>query len=376
MKILFLNRAPLQRLPPTMNYARAASSLGHEVSYVCAQSSQVSKDNLEQAGVHVIDDLLPTLAPTFLSRNRFLRASLAFLSWVRFRFAVKNFYRHGSDFDLIWLCSADTAIPLIGINNPSPIILTIFELYDEHFLYRRFLRWPAKQSNLVVVPEDTRSDIFQLWLQLKEKPHVIPNKPYPEEFKPQKIDAKQAFRIRHNIPPDRLIILYQGHINSERDLSHLAAACNQMADRVQLVLLGAETGREVAKLREQCPDLVYLGFIDAPDHLEITAVADIGIVQYTKTSLNHLFCAPNKIWEYSKFGIPILGADLPSLRYTVTANRAGKLCNFSDSQSISRALNDMLLDLDGLSKGSSDLYCSVDIANLVQSAIETAVDEQ
>lgn len=376
MKILFLNRAPLQRLPPTMNYARAASSLGHEVSYVCAESTQVSKDNLEQAGVHVIDYLLPTLAPTFLSRNRFFRASFAFLSWVRFRFAVKKFYAHSSDFDLIWLCSADTAIPLIGIKTPSPVILTIFELYDEHFLYRTLLRWPAKQANLVVVPEATRSDIFQLWWQLKDRPYVIPNKPYPEEFNPQRIDAKQEFKIRHNVPKDRLIILYQGHINSDRDLSHLAAVCNQMSGRVQLVLLGSETGGEVAKLRVQCPSLVYLGFIDAPAHLEITAVADLGIVQYTKTSLNHLFCAPNKIWEYSRFGIPILGADLPSLRCTITAYRAGKLCNFSDSRSISRALNDILLDLGDLSKGSSDLYCSVNIENLVQSTIEAAVDEQ
>ena len=371
MKILFLVRSNMEKDVPIMNYARAAAHLGHAVTYLCAQSSDEAKNSLESYGIHVNDRLLPLVHPLNGRRSSFRKVAL----WFGFRRKASEYLKK-NDFDLIWIGSADTGIPLFGITGRYRHILTIRELYDTHPFYRTMLRWLAPRASLVVVPEDTRSDIFQLWWQLKDKPYVIPNKPYPEEFKPQKIDAKQAFRIRHNIPPDRLIILYQGHINSERDLSHLAAACNQMADRVQLVLLGAERDGEVAKLRVQCPDLVYLGFIGAPDHLEITAVADIGIVQYTKTSLNHLFCAPNKIWEYSKFGIPILGADLPSLRYTVTANRAGKLCNFSDSQSISRALNDMLLDLDGLSKGSSDLYCSVDIANLVQSAIETAVDEQ
>ncbi|KAA6307134.1 hypothetical protein EZS27_041199, partial [termite gut metagenome] len=37
----------------------------------------------------------------------------------------------------------------------------------------------------------------------------------------------------------------------------------------------------------------------------------IGIVSYAFDDLNHVFCAPNKTWEYTGFGIPMLGNNAP-----------------------------------------------------------------
>ena len=81
-------------------------------------------------------------------------------------------------------------------------------------------------------------------------------------------------------------------------------------------------GRESDYLKElliKYPDVKYLGFTVPPKHLSIVKLADIGILTYVADSgsINPVFCAPNKIWEYAKYGIPMLCNDIPGLKYTV-----------------------------------------------------------
>ena len=51
-------------------------------------------------------------------------------------------------------------------------------------------------------------------------------------------------------------------------------------------------------------------------------MASIGVLSYFPRSgsigrtLNPLYCAPNKIFEYSKYGIPMISNDVPALRYS------------------------------------------------------------
>lgn len=40
---------------------------------------------------------------------------------------------------------------------------------------------------------------------------------------------------------------------------------------------------------------------------------DIGIVLYKDTAMNYRFCAPNKLYEYWSYGIPVIGDQLPGL---------------------------------------------------------------
>ena len=58
--------------------------------------------------------------------------------------------------------------------------------------------------------------------------------------------------------------------------------------------------------------------------MEITSYARIGINFYRPNCLNKAFCAPNKIYEFSGFGIPIIGNDIPGLKNTIGLNNAGK----------------------------------------------------
>ena len=56
-----------------------------------------------------------------------------------------------------------------------------------------------------------------------------------------------------------------------------------------------------------------------------TAGADLGVIPYENTCLNHWFCSPNKLWEYPVAGVPILASPFPELRREIEGAGIGRL---------------------------------------------------
>ena len=86
--------------------------------------------------------------------------------------------------------------------------------------------------------------------------------------------------------------------------------------------------------------MLFFESIPAPKHLEVTSHAHIGIVFYDGMTLNKAFCAPNKIYEYSYFGLPCLSNRIPGLVNTVEAFRFGRCIDMKKEEIIS-AINDI-----------------------------------
>ncbi|MDO5311668.1 MAG: hypothetical protein Q4E94_07140, partial [Clostridia bacterium] len=70
---------------------------------------------------------------------------------------------------------------------------------------------------------------------------------------------------------------------------------------------------------------IYLGEAKPPQHLEIASHADVAYISYVANdhSINAVFCAPNKVYEFAGFGIPMLCNDNPGLKFTVEYNGMG-----------------------------------------------------
>ena len=90
-----------------------------------------------------------------------------------------------------------------------------------------------------------------------------------------------------------------------------------------------------------------LPYITAPYHLEVTSHAFIGILIYapvygTFTSpLNSIYCAPNKLYEFSHFGIPMIGNNIPGLKYTIESYKMGCCLPFFNAESLKNAITDL-----------------------------------
>lgn len=128
------------------------------------------------------------------------------------------------------------------------------------------------------------------------------------------------------IPEERRILLYQGGFAPHRGLEALVLAAPLLDERWVLVMMGS--GRHETKLRRlverSATDRVR--FIEAVPQAELghwTAGGALGAIPYEMVSLNHLYCSPNKLWEYPRSGVPLLCSDAPEMAARVARHRIG-----------------------------------------------------
>ena len=105
----------------------------------------------------------------------------------------------------------------------------------------------------------------------------------------------------------------------------------------------------------------HIDYVPAPFHLSITQMAHIGIVAYSFERLNDIFCAPNKIFEYSMCGFPMLCNDVGGLLSTVGDAGAGECVDFAQQSAILRGLQEISSDHEAYSERSLRFYESVDM---------------
>ena len=118
------------------------------------------------------------------------------------------------------------------------------------------------------------------------------------------------------------------------------------------------------------PDTHYLGYIPAPQHLAITALCQIGIANYDYSDLNTVFCAPNKTYEYAKFGKPMLVSKNPGLVETVGIYRAAECVDFSNSDEVSKAISRIMNKYDDYVEASQKFYRDTDYKDLVDKVLD------
>lgn len=268
--------------------------------------------------------------------------------------------------DIVWLGSLDTINACIGLKvfNNIKYICHIHELYDTHPFRLKIAKSFIQKSYKVVVPELNRARILQVWLELKARPIVYPNKPadHPREkyITPTHETTKNIIK---NYDSSKKVIIYQGHIEKGRSLEPIIEAISDM-DNVEFWLIGLDHNY-VNELLAMSDKVKYWGYIPAPYHLEVTSYADIGIMSYDLINLNHMYCAPNKVWEYLGFNLFFICNQVGSLDDFI----AQKCCiclDFNDDDEIRNAI------LFGLKSNNdfSKIYDSVSLPLIIESIIE------
>ena len=354
--IWVLLRSHVVGLPPIMTVLKCLlENNAYQVNFISTQTSGLEDRNLKEyiyPQVHNVGKLKKLL------------------NYIQYRsFVKKTFNTHLNEKDIIWLGSLDTALACKGLNffATNQYILHLHELYDTHQNKLKSIKPIAQNAKHLVVPEINRAGILQVWLELKERPIVLPNKPYDHprlrNIAPTNAITQQIITTYYTGRP---IILYQGHIGGDRNLMPLAQAMKHLPE-YEFWLLGTDHGY-ADQLVAVAENIKYLGSVPAPHHLEITSYASIGIMSYDPINLNNLYCAPNKVWEYSGFGIPFLANDCLSL-YSFFTNKVGASVSWEDS-SIREAIAIIFRDYDFYSLSSYSSFDSVNLVEIINSAAD------
>jgi glycosyltransferase involved in cell wall biosynthesis len=363
--IAVICRGDIAHLPPVLSVIQDLIELGEDVSVL---SSYCSVDLPALCGID--PGQCHTTRESFTPPGHSILRKIA--AGVSFRRAAWAMLDQAPDDCLIWVASADTAIVLGRKLTRKRYILQLHELYDRMPAIRALLAPIVKKAACVVVPERHRGAMLRSWFGLETSPLVLPNKPRLTDCeRNQFLSDERAREAIKQIGTNRKLVLYQGHIGNGKDLLRVAKAIATLGDPWRFVVMGRDHGL-VQALRTQCPGIVHIPFICPPDHLTVTSHAHIGIVGYSFDSLNNVFCAPNKIWEYAAFGIPILGNNVPGLLDTVADKGFGLCYDSGKSDDIIRALLRLDSEYQRFSVAARAAFREIDRGRIVTEALQTA----
>ena len=221
------------------------------------------------------------------------------------------------------------------------------------------LKKMAHAAKNVIVCEYNRAHITQAWLRLDKLPLIISNKPMLNDIRRNSniTHSKESQKVVEKLRGKK-IILYQGVVDAERPIEPFAKAIDELDDRFAFIVM---TGSNCDNLKKYKKTTI-LPYIPAPFHLEVTSNASIGLLIYTAvygqftSPLNSIYCAPNKIYEFSQFGIPMIGNDIPGLKYTIDYNKMGVCLESICKENIKNALEDIATNYDRYASNAKKFY--------------------
>lgn len=280
--------------------------------------------------------------------------------------------REYTDDTIIWVCT-NVSLKYLGNNILNKnYVLQLLELSDNLRFHPKIPLGLNKQrignkAKCIVVPEYNRAHIQKALWGLNKLPLVLHNKPNIDIDikKNSDIDDYEAEKVLKKLR-DKKIILYQGIMSTERPLDNIIKAVDKLGEDYAFVAMSGDKDlyREIGS-----SNYYFINFINPPYHLQITSNAYIGILVYVPTEkssyskLNSLYCAPNKIYEYGKFGIPMLGNDNPGLKFLFKTTMAGECTKDNSIESIIDKIKKIEKNYTKYEKASLDLYNSIDFNN-------------
>ena len=231
----------------------------------------------------------------------------------------------------------------------------------------------AYAAHKLIVCEYNRAQITQAWFKLKELPLVISNKPMLNDFhrKSEITRSEPAKKIIAELK-DKKIVLYQGVVDVERPIEPIARAVEELDESFVFMVMTGSKCEHLKKYRKT----IVMPYIAAPYHLEVTSHAFVGILIYTPvygtftSPLNSIYCAPNKIYEFSQFGIPMIGNDIPGLRYTIEYNRMGVCVPEMNAKHFAQAIQNITDNYNAFSDNAIKFNQSDNKAEVVKLALK------
>ena len=364
-KVIYIVKSNLHYYPPYMAQIQMLDDLGIETEVWYGSSAPKALEILAKRGIRLVP----------LSDKRLAkRGKLDSLqNWLNFRAEMqKHLAGVNSQDTILWFGNVESLIPVKGMLGKFHYVSTILELMDDkaNALKRSLAMGLVRRADAVVACQKTRAYIMRTWWKLDTVPYVMPNKPYEVGFSRNCTPSCELTASYLRQFAGKKILLFQGILQHVQYLEQFAQALKELNSNYVFVLMGSDERDKtlVDKVKAVYPDTVHIPYIPAPSHLEITSHAHIGIVFYKDDSLNRAYCAPNKIYEYAHFGIPMIGNRIPGLQDTVGQAHAAECIDMTAEQ-ILLAIQKIESSYAAYSRSASQFFADTDNYAVMQNIL-------
>ncbi|NLX94889.1 MAG: glycosyltransferase family 4 protein [Rhodopirellula sp.] len=341
MKILMFYPGQVHHLPPLMTSAAAMARLGARVRVVAFSAAEPSARYLRERGIEL--SLLREGHP----RTATGKAALWSRSLIRLYFEERRMQP-----DCVWLHQSHFISWHAWIPRTRSRVATV--VHSHEFTSHVWRRWMsqkalARRADVVICPEQNRALILKHFSGSSGRVVIVPNRPANDMLPSVSVPVRTAdvFHEAGGAASCSRFLIYQGAFGATRCLEQVVDAFRLLSfPDAGLILMGGDPDSDsYQKLVCRAGDdgrIVLLPRIAPPAHLEITRGCVGGIVLYSPTTLNNIYCAPNKIYEYASFGLGMVLPDYPGLAGINEQYRLGVTCNPTDSSSIAFAMRHVL----------------------------------
>jgi glycosyltransferase involved in cell wall biosynthesis len=232
-----------------------------------------------------------------------------------------------------------------------PLVYDAHEIYTRQEIlgreildqFKREEKRYLKQANLFLTVNDGLADYYEQ--TYRRRPLVLLNAidPPPATYR---VGAAQRLRQKAGLPDNSRVVLFQGWISSERNLSALVRSTEYFSEGAYLVIIGygvyENDLRAEVKGQPWEKRVRFLGKVEFDEVMHLTAGADLGIIPYLPVDLNHRLCSPNKFFEFVQSETPMLTHDLPFFHQMAERYGVPALADLSTANGIATAINELL----------------------------------
>lgn len=345
-KVVYILKKGFQLFPPCLSQLLYLDDMGVEIEVYHGKNSEAINKIFDNRGIKHY---------TLKSDRENYTKLQSYQTLFDYTMEIRKIIKSIPNGTILWFGNCESCVTVGKIIYNRKFVLSVLELDDADSLIGRFLKKVINKAHVVLCCEKHRAAIMRIYYKLEREPYVFPNKPY--EFQNEVVELDDKYMKIIELIKDKFIVLYQGIATSDRPLDKVADALNRLNDENIIFLVLGKVGEEYQlELQKHYPRIVFGGFIPSPQHLLVTQHAKIGIANYDYSSLNNLFCAPNKIYEYAKFGIPMITSSNIGLNETIGRANAAICVDFCDIGQIVDGINAIKKNYDFYSKSAIDFY--------------------
>lgn len=372
MKLIFVLMTNINNLPPARNILLELVNQNIPFTLITMYSNALPKSFCDNEMITIYDLQVRSSSNKLSALLNRLKRRNSLRKLIK-KIATKD--------DIIWTFTDYDAMEVGKLLYRYTHVMQLMELikdipyFDELPFLKANINKYAKKAKLVIVPEYNRAFIQQAYWKLDTTPFIIPNKQNVmiDELNFENIndEAKDVLERVGN----KKIILYQGTFGYERKLDSFITAIHSLGNDYCIVLMGSKT-KDAEELIQKYPYVYFVPHIPNPYHLFFTSKAHIGIVTYSKffgikhfDPLNAMYCAPNKTYEYSYFGVPMIGNKIPGLELPFNKYHCG-VCADLNEESIKEAILEIENNYDFYRSGAKAFYSSFDMSKAIKEVLK------
>lgn len=163
--------------------------------------------------------------------------------------------------------------------------------------------------------------------------------------------AKFNLKQKCGIPEDSYLVVFTGSIGLNRGVPEVVEALGRLKN-AHLAIMGSQQPQSIESINEIARTFNMNGrvhFLDAVPHWQVASTigtADVGVCLTKGTHLNHVYAMPNKLFEMSLAGLPLVVSNLPMMGEYVKTEKIGVIVNPNYVASIEQGFLEILTHLD------------------------------